>query len=207
MPAKPKPLEALTPTPKREADVPEVIWALPIKLATLSAALGFFQADVARVAAVNQSAVSRWLHYKGLADLPAARIIMIERGLGLKPGALLPQADPETFSVLEQAIALGVDPSLVLALSDQMAGERMKQFSKTLRQAILGIVHVYQVNLDQAAAMAERAITRHPTEARADRLDAAFWYDRMRDDAARASRESGEYPSVGKIAIAQRSSK
>src|SRR6478736_1898260 len=207
MPAKPTHLKPLTPAPKRPAGIPDPVWALPTTLALLSQEHDFYQKDVANAANVDQSTVSRWLNYQGLVELAATKILRIERGLNLPTGALLPQADPQTLSVRDAAIALGIAPSVVLALGDLKAGERMKAFTPEASRAIMGIVHVYQLTLDQAATIAQRVSEDLGALARSKAMDAPTWYDRMRRIAESAASESGQHPRVGKIDVPRRASK
>lgn len=202
MSAKPNFITPPSPPPERPAGIPDAIWAFPETLATLSRAYGFFQKDVARAARVTQSAVSRWINYDSLERLAAAKIIMIEKGLGLPLGVLLPQSAPEDSEALKKrAVEIGIVPTVVVALGDKLAGETMQAFSEEVRRAILGVVHVYGYTLEQAASAAQRVWGKEKPMLRAG-LQPSDWYNRIRDELSGSSTsQSGTYPQSDKIKI------
>ncbi len=199
MPAAPKPLKAKPPA-KRDPRVPEVLWRLPMLLQALSEAKGFFQKDVARAGGVTQSAVSRWLDYKGLSELAAAKLIRLEEGLALPPGTLLPRAPAEDVELLRRhATEIGLVPSIWGSLSDDALRARMRQLSRPLRQAILGFSHVFDLPLEASAAIAEKVWVKTKPVLR-DAMTASEWYEKMRDEPKPAV-ATGTFPLPGKIPI------
>lgn len=51
--------------------------------------MGLSQADIAAAAGVHQSTVSRWLNYRGVAEIRARHVLLLEERLGLPLGTLL----------------------------------------------------------------------------------------------------------------------
>jgi transcriptional regulator with XRE-family HTH domain len=66
----------------------EGLWLFPARLARMANENGLTQEDIARAAGVNQSTVSRWLRYRGLAGIPAQTVMLLENALGLPHGWL-----------------------------------------------------------------------------------------------------------------------
>lgn len=88
MPARPDILRASA-APRRPDGVPAGLWSFPVNLAEWGNSMGLSQADIAAAAGVNQSTVSRWLHYRGVTELRARHVLLLEERLGLPLGTLL----------------------------------------------------------------------------------------------------------------------
>lgn len=86
MPARPQPLAAVEPK-KRPPDIPDGLWFFPRNMADYANSRGFSQEQVAAIAGVSQSTISRWLHY-GIESLQVRHVMALERGMGLEHGTL-----------------------------------------------------------------------------------------------------------------------
>ena len=85
MPARPLPLRAKE--PKRPPGIPDGLWYFPRNLADHANARGLSQKQIAAMAGVKQSSVSRWLAYE-IASLPIRYVMALEEGMGLEHGVL-----------------------------------------------------------------------------------------------------------------------
>jgi hypothetical protein len=183
-------------------------WQFPKRLEALGVECGWDPAEVQRIAQVSQATVSRWLAYKSKQPDPLA-VKRLEIAAKRPPGWLLREPDEGTT-----AAASGVSTQLalrlvraglsndLLTLSDEELGA-VERFRPELRKAILGIVHVYDVPLERAAALADIAVGAEPSMVGHPSGDAPFWFERM---ARRVPprKESGSFPSSGSIKIPKR---
>ncbi len=93
MPARPQVLKAVEPK-TRPPDIPDGLWFFPRNLADYGNASGLSQEQLAAIANVTQSTISRWLHY-AIESLQVRHVMALERGMKLPHGTLtLP---PEAF--------------------------------------------------------------------------------------------------------------
>jgi hypothetical protein len=86
MPAHPQPLIAHEPK-KRTADIPDGLWYFPRNLADYGNAKQLSQEQLAAMAGVGQSTISRWLHYN-IDALQVRHVMALEHGMGLEHGTL-----------------------------------------------------------------------------------------------------------------------
>ena len=94
MPARPLPLRPKEPA-KRPPGIPDELWNFPRNLAAFANARKLSPAEVAEMAGVSPSTISRWLSYD-IEGLPVWGVIALEKGMGLPHGTLtLP---PEAFA-------------------------------------------------------------------------------------------------------------
>ena len=94
MPAHPLPLRPKEPA-KRPKGIPDGLWNFPRNLAAFANSKKLSQADVAKIAGVSPSSISRWLSYD-IEGLPVWSVMALEDGMGLPHGTLtLP---PEAFA-------------------------------------------------------------------------------------------------------------
>ncbi len=94
MPAHPLPLRPKEPS-KRPPGIPDGLWNFPRNLAAFANSRKLSQADVAKMAGVSTSSISRWLSYD-IEGLPVWSVLALENGMGLEHGSLtLP---PEAFA-------------------------------------------------------------------------------------------------------------
>ncbi len=146
MPAKPSPLKAKEPK-ERPEDVSDGLWQFPRNLAEWANAKGKSQGEVATMAGVSQSTVSRWLSYQGLSGVYANNIVRLEAGLGLAPGTLLrsvvdsSQGEPKDMAELrarsEQRWSGGATDPRLTEIQDR-AIERLVMRGIRLRDATRG---------------------------------------------------------------------
>lgn len=94
MPARPLPLKAKE--PKRPPGIPDGLWFFPRNLADHANARGLSQKEIAAMAGVRQSSVSRWLAYE-VANLPVRYTMALEDAMGLAHGVLT--SPPVPFQV------------------------------------------------------------------------------------------------------------
>jgi transcriptional regulator with XRE-family HTH domain len=86
VPARPKPLTPVEPR-KRAPGVPDGLWSFPRNLADEANARDLTQKDLAELAGVSQSMISRWMHYE-VENLKALTVLKLEGGMQLAHGEL-----------------------------------------------------------------------------------------------------------------------
>jgi transcriptional regulator with XRE-family HTH domain len=86
VPARPKPLTPVEPR-KRAPGVPDGLWSFPRNLADEANARDLTQKDLAELAGVSQSMISRWMHYE-VENLKTWTVLKLEGGMRLAHGEL-----------------------------------------------------------------------------------------------------------------------
>ena len=201
MPARPMPLE-LTKPDKRPADVTDGAWMFPERLLTFGSALRKSREELAALAGVNPSTITRWLQYKGLGGINRVAVEKLETGLLLPRGTLLATPDQHgktqpLASVADAAVALGLDGTVIEALlGGGKTGDEMKDLGVDLRRAILGAVHLLGYPLESAIPAARKAHAKNPTA----ELSAESWLAAMREFLPQRP-ASGTFPSSSKIKL------
>lgn len=204
MPAHPRPLEVKTPKRKKDGWT-DAQWAFPQRLVDLARERGWSRKRIEAIAQVSQATVSRWISYK--AQQPDVEALKRLEKAGEKPlGWLLRDPSDETSPLTDgvstqlgdRLLRLGLNDELV-TLTDEELGV-VERFRPEVRKAILGIVHVYDVPLERAAAIASEAVKAEPHMLGNPSGNAPFWFERM----ARKipdRKESGSFPSSSSIKI------
>lgn len=204
MPARPLPLEIKNKPSNRDPSVPDGAWLFPERLVTFGNALGKSREDLAKLAGVNPSTITRWLQYKGLGGVNRGAVENLERGLGVPAGTLMASPGVQAAlgkgtslaSVADAAAALGLDSTVVeRLLSGEVIGE-MEDLGVELRRAVLGAVHLLGHPLETAIKAARQAHAENP---RAN-LSAEAWLGAMRSHLP-ARPSSGTFPSSGRIKL------
>lgn len=203
MPAHPSPLLAKPPK-RRPPEWTNAQWAFPERLVDLAAEQRWTRKQIQKHAGVSQATVSRWLTYKAQQpDVTALK--KLEKAAGKPIGWLLRDDDGadgpasvDSAQLAARLLRLGLSGELT-ALSDEELGV-VEKFRPEVRKAILGIVHVFDVPLERAAAIARDVVAKHHDMVGSPSGDAPFWFDRMARRVPELP-ESGSFPSSGSIKI------
>lgn len=94
MPARPLPLRPKEPH-KRPPGIPDGLWNFPRNLAAFANSNKLSPAEIAEMAGVSPSTISRWLSYD-IEGLPLMGVLKLEQGMHLPHGAL--SLPPEAFA-------------------------------------------------------------------------------------------------------------
>lgn len=86
MPAHALPLRPREPA-KRSPGIPDGLWYFPRNMADHANARGLSQKQIAAMAGVKQSSISRWLSYE-IDSLQVRHVMALEEGMGLEHGTL-----------------------------------------------------------------------------------------------------------------------
>ncbi len=186
----------------RPNDVPEGLWLAPVRIAGHGRERNLGRQEIAELAGVSASTVSRWISRKISPD--AASLSRLELGLKLPAGALT--ADPtqlgntaSPISVIDSALVLGLDQTVVDALFGGPGAREMRELPEDLRRAVLGAVHLLGYPLEMATKAARIALDRQPAGVV---LDADTWFASMRVILnSMGPPGSGSFPSYGQIKV------
>lgn len=183
--------------------------AFPERLARLAAEMKWSRALIAKHAKVDAGTVSKWLNYK-VAQPERAPLARLEKAAGWPPNSLT--ADPDMGNVApgadvvqqlkDWASRIGLDQSVVGTFADEEIGATMRRFRPEIQRAILGLVHVYGLSLEQSVRHAERVVAAKAADVGAPHATAQWWFAELADTRPR-HHESGTHPSSGRIQIAK----
>ena len=183
--------------------------AFPERLARLALEKKWSRALIAKHAKVDAGTVSKWLNYK-VAQPERAPLARLEKAAGWPPNSLT--ADPEkgttsdAANVLQQlkdwAGRMGLDPSVVGTFTNEELGAAMQRFRPEIQRAVLGLVHVYGLSLEQSIKHAERVVAERAAYVGAKHATSQWWFSELADTRPR-HHESGTHPSSGRIQIAK----
>jgi transcriptional regulator with XRE-family HTH domain len=164
----------------RPTDIPEGLWLAPVRIAQYGKARKLGRQEIGELAGVGASTVSRWLSRKVSPD--AASLARLELGLKLPNGTLT--ADPTQLgntasptSVVDSALLLGLDQTVVDALFGGPGAREMRELTENLKKAVLGAVHLLGYPLETATAAARMARDKQPAGVE---LSADTWFNEMR---------------------------
>jgi transcriptional regulator with XRE-family HTH domain len=187
----------------RPAGMPEGLWLAPERISRFAGAQKFGRQQIAELAGVDSSTVSRWLSRKVSPD--AVSLARLELGLKLPAGTLT--ADPTQLgntasptSVVDSALLLGLDQTVVDALFGGAGAKEMRELPENLRKAVLGAVHLLGYPLETATRAARMARDKQPAGIV---LAADTWFTEMRAILATLGPPgSGSFPSYGQVVAA-----
>jgi len=189
----------------RPDDIPEGLWLAPVRIAIYGSAKQMGRQQIAELAGVTASTVSRWMSRKTAPDPPA--LARLELGLNLPAGTLT--ADPTQLgntatptSVVDSALLLGLDQSVVDGLFGGPGAKEMRELPENLRKAALGAVHLLGYPLETATRAAKIARDNQPAGVV---LDADTWFTMMRkilNDLGPPG--SGSFPSYSELRASAR---
>lgn len=181
----------------------------PERVVQLAKEKNWSRADLAKHADVNQGTISKWLNYK-VAQPERASVGRLEKKAGLPDGHLTRDPEKGTASIEQRdtqrlkdwATRIGIDETITATLGDQELGAAMLGFRPEIQRAILGLVHVYGMPLEQAAKHAAAFVKDHDTDVGAKHATAQWWFRELADTRPR-HQESGTHPSSGSIKTAR----
>jgi transcriptional regulator with XRE-family HTH domain len=207
VPPRPGPLKADRPK-KRPAGFSQAAYEFPLQLARIGNEHGWTVPDLVEITGLSQGTISKWLNCKVPNPDPRA-VGKIEAKAGLPIGSLLldPSAGIITHRdvVLEQleawAARLGIDESVVATLTDEKLGAALKRFTREIRGAILGLVHVHRVPLERALVIAEVVRNAHPRMVKSPDGNELYWFSLMVAEVGK--KVSGEFPSSSHIKLVE----
>lgn len=208
MPPRPQPVETGKEPDSWEGFTPGTR-EFPARLVRMATEQKWSRAAIAKKADVNTGTVSKWLNYK-VAQPDRAPLARLEKAAGWAPNSLT--ADPEkgttsgAANVLQQlkdwAGRMGLDQSVVGTFANQELGAAMQRFRPEIQRAVLGLVHVYGLSLEQATKHAARFVIDHSADVGAKHATPQWWFTQMADSRPR-HQESGTHPSHGAIKTAK----
>ena len=186
MPSKPQIVKASGKPAQQPSDFTAGTFAFPERLASLARERQWSRDDLRRIAGVNQGTVSKWLRYKS-AQPDRTAILLIEEEAGLPGGHLTREPETGTTStpsivisqLKEWAGRIGLHESIVATFRDEERGAMIQQFALEIQQAIIGLVHVHGVSIEDAVAVAKRVVAENTGAIGNPLADSAWWFTQL----------------------------